>query len=125
MELTIINTFTDQPFKGNPAAVCFLTGGSDSEWMQRMAKEINMPVTAFIHLHKAEWHLRWFTPSIEIPICGHGTLASAFFLWGKGYVPKGSADSLSDEKRASHCKIRSWNGAIGVPIINRAGDCCP
>ncbi|MFJ7931337.1 PhzF family phenazine biosynthesis protein [Peribacillus sp. NPDC096448] len=88
MELTIINTFTDQPFKGNPAAVCLLTGESDSEWMQRMAKEINMPVTAFIHLHKAEWQLRWFTPSIEIPICGHGTLASSFFLWGKGYVPR-------------------------------------
>ncbi|TDL84755.1 PhzF family phenazine biosynthesis protein [Vibrio vulnificus] len=88
MELTIINTFTDQPFKGNPAAVCLLTGEMDSEWMQRMAKEINMPVTAFIHFHKAEWQLRWFTPSIEIPICGHGTLASSFFLWGKGYVSR-------------------------------------
>ncbi|MFS0762159.1 PhzF family phenazine biosynthesis protein [Peribacillus phoenicis] len=88
MELTIINTFTDQPFKGNPAAVCLLTGESGSEWMQRIAKEINMPVTAFIHLHKGEWQLRWFTPSVEIPICGHGTLASSFFLWGKGYVPR-------------------------------------
>ncbi|CEG34905.1 MULTISPECIES: PhzF family phenazine biosynthesis protein [Bacillaceae] len=88
MELTIINTFTDQPFKGNPAAVCLLTGESDSEWMQRIAKEINMPVTAFIQPHNGEWKLRWFTPSIEIPICGHGTLASSFFLWDKGYVPR-------------------------------------
>ncbi|MBO0998740.1 PhzF family phenazine biosynthesis protein [Bacillus sp. SD075] len=88
MELTIINTFTDQPFKGNPAAVCLLTGESDSEWMQRVAKEINIPVTAFINRHKDEWQLRWFTPSIEIPICGHGTLASSFFLWEKGYVPR-------------------------------------
>lgn len=79
MELTIINTFTDQPFKGNPAAVCLLTGESDSEWMQRIAKEINMPVTTFIQPHNGEWKLRWFTPSIEIPICGHGTLASSFF----------------------------------------------
>lgn len=106
MELTIINTFTDQPFKGNPAAVCLHTGESDSEWMQRIAKEINMPVTAFIQPYIGEWKLRWFTPSIEIPICGHGTLASSFFLWDKGIRAKESADCLSDEKRASYCKIR-------------------
>lgn len=88
MELTIINTFTDQPFKGNPAAVCLLTGENDSKWMQRIAKEINMPVTAFVQSHNGKWKLRWFTPSIEIPICGHGTLASSFFLWDKGYVPR-------------------------------------
>ncbi|MEF2098047.1 PhzF family phenazine biosynthesis protein [Bacillus sp. CFBP9009] len=88
MELTIINTFTDQPFKGNPAAACLLTVESDTEWMQRIAKEINMPVTAFIQPQNGEWKLRWFTPSIEIPICGHGTLASSFFLWDKGCVPR-------------------------------------
>ncbi|MFE4352230.1 PhzF family phenazine biosynthesis protein [Peribacillus butanolivorans] len=89
MELTIINTFTDQPFRGNPAAVCFLSEEKNTEWMQKVAKETNLPVTAFItNLHKNECNLRWFTPSIEIPICGHGTLASSFFLWGKGYVQK-------------------------------------
>ncbi|MEK4538343.1 PhzF family phenazine biosynthesis protein [Peribacillus sp. FSL K6-1552] len=89
MELTIINTFTDQPFRGNPAAVCFLSEEKNTEWMQQIAKETNLPVTAFIiNLHKNECNLRWFTPSIEIPICGHGTLASSFFLWGKGYVQK-------------------------------------
>ncbi|MFE4894203.1 PhzF family phenazine biosynthesis protein [Peribacillus butanolivorans] len=89
MELTIINTFTDQPFRGNPAAVCFLSEEKDTEWMQKVAKETNLPVTAFIiNLHNNECNLRWFTPSIEIPICGHGTLASSFFLWGKGYVQK-------------------------------------
>ncbi len=98
MELTIINTFTDQPFKGNPAAVCLLTGESDSEWMQRIAKEINMPVTAFIQPHNGEWKLRWFTSSIEIPICGHGTLASSFFL---------------------------WDGSVGISVIKGEGDHCP
>ncbi|MFF5399373.1 PhzF family phenazine biosynthesis protein [Peribacillus butanolivorans] len=89
MELTIINTFTDQPFRGNPAAVCFLSEEKNTEWMQQIAKETNLPVTAFIiNLHKNECSLRWFTPSIEIPICGHGTLASSFFLWGKGYAQK-------------------------------------
>ncbi|MFE4429128.1 PhzF family phenazine biosynthesis protein [Peribacillus butanolivorans] len=89
MELTIINTFTDQPFRGNPAAVCFFSEEKNTEWMQQIAKETNLPVTAFIiNLHKNECSLRWFTPSIEIPICGHGTLASSFFLWGKGYAQK-------------------------------------
>ncbi|MFC9599390.1 PhzF family phenazine biosynthesis protein [Peribacillus butanolivorans] len=89
MELTIINTFTDQPFRGNPAAVCFLSEEKNTEWMQQIAKETNLPVTAFIiNLHKNECSLRWFTPSIEIPICGHGTLASSFFLWGKGFAQK-------------------------------------
>ncbi|QPA32508.1 PhzF family phenazine biosynthesis protein [Thermaerobacillus caldiproteolyticus] len=88
MNFAILNTFTEQAFKGNPAAVCLLSEEKDSGWMQSIAKEINLPVTAFINRFKNEYHLRWFTPSTEIPICGHGTLASSFFLWEKGYVER-------------------------------------
>ena len=88
MEFSIINTFTDQAFRGNPAAVCLLTGEKESSWMQTITKEINIPTTAFICLINGEYHLRWFTPSTEIPICGHGTLASSYFLWEKGFVDK-------------------------------------
>ncbi|WP_416150179.1 PhzF family phenazine biosynthesis protein [Salipaludibacillus sp. HK11] len=88
MNLSILNTFTDQAFKGNPAAVCMLREKKDSSWMQSIAKEMNLPVTAFINQFKNDYYLRWFTPSMEIPICGHGTLASSFFLWEKGYVKK-------------------------------------
>lgn len=86
MKLSLINTFTEQAFKGNPVAVCFLNEVKDSGWMQEVAKELNIPTTAFINLLNNEYHLRWFTPSTEIPICGHGTLASSYFLWEKGFV---------------------------------------
>ncbi|MBK3496461.1 PhzF family phenazine biosynthesis protein [Viridibacillus sp. YIM B01967] len=88
MELSYVNTFTDQAFKGNPAAVCFLNEDKDSSWMQTVAKEINLPTTAFIRLSNEEYYLRWFSPSTEIIICGHGTLASSYYLWEKGYVEK-------------------------------------
>ncbi|MGE7622903.1 PhzF family phenazine biosynthesis protein [Viridibacillus sp. NPDC096237] len=91
MKLSVINTFTDQEFSGNPAAVCYLCEEKESIWMQKVAKEINLPTTAFIHFSNNKYHLRWFTPSTEIPICGHGTLASSYFLWKKGIVdPKQS-----------------------------------
>ncbi|MGG0655799.1 PhzF family phenazine biosynthesis protein [Rummeliibacillus pycnus] len=88
MELSIINTFTEEPFKGNPAAVCYLREEKESSWLQQVAKEINLPTTAFIHSFNNENYLRWFTPTTEIPICGHGTLASAYFLWEKGLIDK-------------------------------------
>jgi len=91
MHFSLLNTFTEQAFKGNPAAVCLLSEEKDHRWMQSVAKEINMPVTAFITGFKNEYHLRWFTPASEIPICGHGTLASSFFLWEKGYVDREKA----------------------------------
>jgi predicted PhzF superfamily epimerase YddE/YHI9 len=56
--------------------------------MQDVAKELNQPTTAFINLFNEEYYLRWFTPSTEIPICGHGTLASSYYLWEKGFVEK-------------------------------------
>ncbi|WP_397538539.1 PhzF family phenazine biosynthesis protein [Rummeliibacillus pycnus] len=88
MQLSIINTFTEQPFKGNPAAVCYLSEEKESNWMQQIAKEINLPTTAFINLLNNKYYLRWFTPTTEIPICGHGTLASSYFLWEKGLFDK-------------------------------------
>lgn len=77
MKISLINTFTEQAFKGNSAVVCFLNEVKDSSWMQEVAKELNIPTTAFINSLNNEYHLRWFTPLIEIPIYGHGTLASS------------------------------------------------
>lgn len=88
MNLSILNTFTEQAFQGNPAAVCFFSEKKDNGWMQAVAKELNLPTTAFINVINKEYHLRWFTPSTEIPICGHGTLASSYYLWDKGIVEK-------------------------------------
>jgi len=83
MKLLQIDAFTDQPFRGNPAAVCLLDGERDSQWMQHVAAEMNLSETAFLLRRDDGWSLRWFTPAAEVDLCGHATLASAHALWGE------------------------------------------
>lgn len=80
-----VDAFTDRPFAGNPAVVVPLTAEAPAEWMQSLAKEFNLSETAFL-LAEGDglWHLRWFTPAIEVPLCGHATLASAHILFETG-----------------------------------------
>src|SRR5205807_7376681 len=89
MSLTIyqVDAFTDQPFAGNPAAVCLLPAPRDEAWMQNVAREMNLSETAFLHPEKEGWGLRWFTPAVEVALCGHATLASAHVLWEEGHLP--------------------------------------
>jgi PhzF family phenazine biosynthesis protein len=79
-----IDAFTDRPFAGNPAAVCFLAGPRDDRWMQDVAREMNLSETAFLQPQVDGFHLRWFTPTVEVALCGHATLASAHALWETG-----------------------------------------
>ena len=81
-----VDAFTDQPFAGNPAAVCLLPEKRDDEWMQAVAAEMNLSETAFLLEQDDGYRLRWFTPKIEIDLCGHATLASAHVLWSEGRV---------------------------------------
>ena len=81
-----VDAFTDKPFKGNPAAVCILPEAFDEGWMQNMAMEMNLSETAFLHKREDGFSLRWFTPSVEIDLCGHATLASAHVLWEAGIL---------------------------------------
>lgn len=81
MRLLQIDAFTDQPFRGNPAAVCLLDRERDAAWMQSVGAEMNLSETAFLLPHADGWSLRWFTPTIEVALCGHATLASAHALW--------------------------------------------
>lgn len=83
-----IDAFTDRPFAGNPAAVCLLDMEADAEWMQSVAAEMNLSETAFVLPLDDDYQLRWFTPTIEVPLCGHATLASAHALWFTGVVPR-------------------------------------
>ena len=84
--MLIIDAFAERPFAGNPAAVCLLgsQGWPDEAWMQRLAAELNLPMTAFVHPLAndvdADYALRWFTPAIEEKLCGHATLATAHAL---------------------------------------------
>ena len=76
-----VDAFTDRPFHGNPAAVCLLDAARDEDWMQSVAAEMNLAETAFVSPRDDGFDLRWFTPTCEVDLCGHATLASAHALW--------------------------------------------
>jgi len=80
----VADAFADRPFAGNPAAVCPLDRPADETWMRQVAAELNLSETAFLHPAPGGWNLRWFTPTVEVELCGHATLASAHVLWETG-----------------------------------------
>ena len=86
-EIFQVDAFTDKPFSGNPAAVCILENAVEDEWMLALANEMNLSETAFLHPDKDGYRLRWFTPAVEVDLCGHATLASAHILWETGLLP--------------------------------------
>ena len=107
-----VDAFTSGPFTGNPAAVCLLDAPAESAWMQAVAAEMNLSETAFVHEiggDAGRFGLRWFTPTVEVDLCGHATLASAHVLWDTGRLPAGAA--VQFETRNS-----------GVLPATRAGD---
>jgi PhzF family phenazine biosynthesis protein len=81
----LVEAFTDQPLQGNGAAVVLLDQPATADWMQRLAGSFKQSETAFLHRDAAgPWRLRWFTPTCEVPLCGHATLAATIGLahWG-------------------------------------------
>lgn len=124
-----INAFTDRPFSGNPAAVCYLPLKRDDEWLQLVAKEFNLSETAFLMKRSSgkerppvfkkkveesnnvvsvdEFDLRWFTPKIEVNLCGHATLASAHLLFSSGIV---EGDTIVFHTKSGALKARKVSG---------------
>ncbi|MBI5836420.1 MAG: PhzF family phenazine biosynthesis protein [Candidatus Eisenbacteria bacterium] len=84
-----VDAFTAEPFRGNPAAVCLLPAPRDEAWMQAVAAEMNLAETAFLVRRADGFDLRWFTPEVEVDLCGHATLASAHMLWETGLLKPG------------------------------------
>jgi PhzF family phenazine biosynthesis protein len=84
--ITQVDAFTNRPFAGNPAAVCVLPTAADPVWMQNVAREMNLAETAFLVRQADGYDLRWFTPTVEVDLCGHATLASAHVLWEEGHL---------------------------------------
>lgn len=84
-----VDAFTATPFAGNPAAVCVLAEPRDERWMQNVAREMNLSETAFLSPQDDGFNLRWFTPAVEVDLCGHATLASAHVLWETGQLELG------------------------------------
>lgn len=86
-----VDAFTDRPLAGNPAAVCVLPAAREGAWLQAVAREMNLSETAFlVRRPDGDLDLRWFTPTVEVDLCGHATLASAHVLWEEGLLAPGA-----------------------------------
>src|SRR5690242_2512235 len=83
-----VDAFTNRAFAGNPAGVCILPEPRPDAWMQAVANEMNVAETAFLLREGDGYHLRWFTPTVEVDLCGHATLASAHVLWEEGHLAR-------------------------------------
>jgi PhzF family phenazine biosynthesis protein len=108
MQLTIyqVDSFTSEPFKGNPAGVCLIEKPLDKKLMQNLAMEMNIAETAFIYpINDKKYSIRFFTPTVEIDLCGHATLATANIMYETGIIPKDKEiifDSRSGELRVTY-----------------------
>jgi PhzF family phenazine biosynthesis protein len=121
LPLLQVDAFTRDPFGGNPAAVVFLDRERDTAWLQAVAGEMNLSETAFL-LRRGASHfgLRWFTPAVEVTLCGHATLASAHALWSTGRAEAGAPivfDTLSGPLTARPCTPRpGHDGTITIDL---------
>ena len=108
-----VDAFTSVPFAGNPAAVCLLRDEHDPDWMQQVAAEMNLSETAFLRPRdEATYRLRWFTPTDEVALCGHATLASAHVLWADDHVA--GQTPLHFETASGRLTARHDDGWIGM-----------
>ena len=104
-----VDAFTSAPFAGNPAAVCLLPAPRDEAWMQQVAREMNLSETAFLVPRADGFDLRWFTPAVEVDLCGHATLASAHVLWEDGQLaPKAEARFHTKSGLLTASKQSDW-----------------
>jgi PhzF family phenazine biosynthesis protein len=105
-----VDAFTNEAFKGNPAAVCLLDSPKTDAWMQQVAMEMNLSETAFLLKQEDGYSLRWFTPLAEVDLCGHATLASAHTLWEEGLLdPEKEARFFTKSGLLTATKSQDWN----------------
>jgi len=105
-----VDAFTEKPFAGNPAGVCLLDHPMNDSWMQNVAAEMNLPETAFLLKQKDGWSLRWFTPKVEVDLCGHATLATAHVLAEIGLLKEGGEAGF--HTRSGLLTARSTSGGL-------------
>jgi PhzF family phenazine biosynthesis protein len=104
-----VDAFSDKPFGGNPAAVCLLDAPKDPKWMQHVGREMNLSETAFLSPQGDGYALRWFTPTCEVDLCGHATLASAHVLWESRRLAGDSPARFTTKSGLLTCHRRgSW-----------------
>jgi PhzF family phenazine biosynthesis protein len=113
-----IDAFTDKPFTGNPAAVCVLGHDQPEEWMRSLAAEMNLSETAFVmESSKNVFNLRWFTPTVEVDLCGHATLASAYALWEKGYADKNAPIVFDTRSGRLAATLTEKGVTLDLPLV--------
>jgi len=109
LPVCVVDAFAEKPFTGNPAAVVFLDGPRDDAWRQSVAAEFNLSETAFVEAEGDVFRLRWFTPAIEVDLCGHATLAAAHALWETGRLaPSLPANFATKSGRLSARRDGEW-----------------
>ena len=118
----IVDAFTDKVFGGNPAGVCLLDNWLPDELMQNIAAENNLSETAFLVKQGDHYGLRWFTPTLEIDLCGHATLASAFVLFDE---VESKRDELSFEAMSGTLSVTKSNGMLYLDFPALAVSKCP
>lgn len=109
MKIFTVDSFTSEPFKGNPAGVCVLDRALSDESYLKIAAEINYAETAFVIKSESGFNLRWFTPTIEVDLCGHATLATAKVLYDKYDYPK---DEISFFTRSGELTVKKTEGGL-------------
>lgn len=112
-----IDAFTDRPFAGNPAAVCLLNHEPSDTWMQAVAAEMNLAETAFVRRVGDAFSLRWFTPEVEVDLCGHATLASAHALWTETDAPRDRPLRFETRSGVLTCERRGVEIAMNFPAL--------
>lgn len=112
-----IDAFTDRAFSGNPAAVCLLDKPADVTWMQAVAAEMNLSETAFVVPDDRAFGLRWFTPTIEVELCGHATLAAAHALWSQGVLDEDDPIAFRTKSGLLTCTQNGGRIELDFPAI--------
>lgn len=128
LPVVTVDAFTDTRFSGNPAAVCVLPPGKgeETEWMQRVAREMNLSETSFLRRRGVvqgmpSYDLRWFTPTVEVDLCGHATLASAHVLWEEGHVPGKEKLRFQTRSGVLTAERRTRGGEVWIELDFPAG----
>lgn len=111
-----VDAFTDRAFAGNPAAVCLLAAARPTKWMQAVAAEMNLSETAFVQPTERGFGLRWFTPKVEVALCGHATLATAHVLWSEGIAPPGEPLRFRTKSGVLSATLRGARVELDFPV---------
>ena len=120
-----VDAFTERPFEGNPAAICVLNDTRPTPWMQSVAAEMNLSETAFVRKLGDDYELRWFTPTTEVDLCGHATLASAHVMWREGFARDDESVRFQTKSGALTCSRAGGIIEMDFPAVPIAEEQAP